>query len=286
MGRSMAGHLLDAGHEVVLHTRTKSKASALLARGATWASTPAAAADGADAAFSMVGMPDEVEMVHLSGEGTLAARTPPRVVVDMGTSPPSLARRIAHRAREVGVGSVDAPVSGGDIGARNAALSIMVGGEESDVAAAMPLLEKLGRTIVHHGPPGSGQHCKLVNQILVAAATISMCEALTYAHGAELDADKVLRSVGGGAAGSWTIEHLAPRVLRGDLAPGFMAEHLAKDLAIAIDEAKEMSLELPGLLLAKRLFDDLVAKGYGARGTHAMILHYRPDLAKSMPEST
>jgi len=274
MGSSMAGHLLNAGHEVVVHSRTRAKAEPLLARGAIWANDPAAAVERCEVAFSMVSMPDDVESVHLGDRGTLRATTPPRVVVDMSTSPPSLSRRIAKTASGLGIGAVDAPVSGGDIGARNATLSIMVGGEATDVAFVRPLLETLGKTIVHHGLAGSGQHCKLVNQILVAASTISMSESLAYARGASLDASKVLESVGGGAAGSWTIQNLAPRVLRGDLEPGFLVEHLVKDLRIAVEEAESMRLDLPLLTLATRLYEELSAAGHGRRGTQAMILRY------------
>lgn len=276
MGRSMAGHLLDAGHEVTIFSRTAgtSASAELLARGARWGTDPASVADGADAVFSMVGLPADVEEVHLGARGTLAAPRPPRLIVDMTTSTPQLARRIAGAALERGIGSVDAPVSGGDVGARQATLSIMVGGRDEHVTLARPLLEKLGKTIVHHGAPGNGQHCKLVNQILVAAATISMSESIAYATKAGLDPSKMLESVGGGAAGSWTIQNLAPRVLRGDFAPGFMVDHLVKDLRIACEEADAMDLDLPMLSLAKRLYEALASAGHGARGTHAMALRY------------
>jgi len=274
MGRSMAGHLLDAGHELFLHTRTRSKAEELLARGAQWANDPAAAADRAEVVFSMVSLPADVEAVHLGRRGTLEAKAPPGVIVDMSTAPPALSRRLAKRAAELGIGAVDAPVSGGDVGARNATLSIMVGGSDDDVATVHPLLERLGKTIVHQGASGSGQHCKIVNQILVAAATISMSEALAYAQKAGLDPQKMLESVGGGAAGSWTIQHLAPRVLRGDFEPGFLVEHLVKDLGIAAEGAAGMELDLPGLALAKRLYEELAAAGHGKRGTQAMALRY------------
>lgn len=279
MGRSMAGHLIDAGNHVVIHTRTRAKAEDLLARGAEWANNPASAADRAEVVISMVGLPDEVEAVHLGVSGTLSAATPPRVIVDMSTAPPSLARRISKQASGLGIGSIDAPVSGGDVGARNATLSIMVGGSDEDVAFVRPLFERLGKTIVHQGAAGSGQHCKVVNQILVAAATISMSESLAYAKAAGLDPFKVIESVGGGAAGSWTIQNLAPRVLRGDFAPGFMVDHLVKDLRIAVSEASEMGLDLPSLALAKKLYEELAGAGQGQRGTHAMALRYITEAA-------
>lgn len=274
MGGAMAGHLIDAGHELAVHTRTRAKAEALLARGARWANDPASAAERAEVVFSMVSLPADVEEVHLGERGTLHAAAPPRVIVDMSTSPPTLARRLAKEAVSIGGGAVDAPVSGGDVGARNATLSIMVGGDPDDVAFVQPLFEKLGKTIVHHGPAGSGQHCKLVNQILVAASTIAMSESLAYAKSAGLDPEKVLQSVGGGAAGSWTIQNLAPRVLRGDFEPGFMVEHLVKDLGMAVEEAEAMKLDLPLLELAKKLYEDLAGAGHGRRGTHAMFLRY------------
>lgn len=282
MGRSMAGHLLDAGHEVRIHSRTRgtSACGALLARGAIWSDTPADAADGADAIFSMVGLPADVEEVHLGAKGSLRAAKPPALLVDMTTSTPQLARRIAREGLALGVGCVDAPVSGGDVGARNATLSIMVGGRDDDFARAKHLLERLGRTIVHHGGPGSGQHCKLVNQILVAAATISMSEAIAYAKKSGLDPARMLESVGGGAAGGWTIQNLAPRVLRGDLDPGFMVDHLVKDLRIACEEADSLQLNLPLLDVAKRLYEELADAGHGRRGTHAMVLRYLHEVSE------
>lgn len=281
MGRSMAGHLLDAGHEVRIFSRTRDTpaCAALLERGAAWAESPAEAAEGTDAVFSMVARPVDVEEVHLGPRGSLRAGAAPTLLIDMTTSTPQLAKRIAREALERGAGAVDAPVSGGDVGARNASLSIMVGGRDADVAAARPLLEKLGRTIVHHGPPGSGQHCKLVNQILVAAATISMSESIAYATKAGLDPSRMLESVGGGAAGSWTIQNLAPRVLKGDLGPGFLVDHLVKDLRIACEEAESLSLDLPMLSLAKRLYEELAGAGHGRRGTHAMVLRYLTEQA-------
>lgn len=272
MGGPMAGHLLDAGHDVVVTTRTRSRAEELLARGARWADTPAAAADGAHVACSIVGFPGDVEAVHLGPDGTLAASTPPKVIVDLTTSRPSLAVRIAEAASATGAGSVDAPVSGGDVGARNASLSIMVGGDDAAVGFVRPLLDRLGRTVVHQGPAGSGQHTKMVNQILIASGMVGACEGILYARAAGLDPARVLESVSVGAAGSWTIDNLAPRMLRNDFDPGFFVEHFIKDLGIALDEAGRLGLAMPGLALARQLYEAVRAQGHGRLGTQALLL--------------
>lgn len=272
MGGPMAGHLLDAGHEVRVSTRSPEKAKSLLERGATWAATPREAADGADAVISMVGMPSDVADVHLGAEGTLTAERLPRFVIDMTTSRPSLAQRLFDEAKRRGAGSIDAPVSGGDVGARNATLSIMIGGDADDVAACRHLFERMGKQIVHHGPAGSGQHAKMVNQILVAATMMGVCEGLLYAKAAGLDAHKVIESVSSGAAGSWAISNLGPRIIAGNFEPGFYVEHFIKDLGIALEEAAKLKLELPGLTLAKRLYDAVRNDGLGRKGTQALFI--------------
>jgi 3-hydroxyisobutyrate dehydrogenase len=275
MGAPMAGHLLEAGHSLTVTTRTKSKAQSLLDRGAAWAETPAACADGADVAFSMVGFPEDVEAVHLGPAGTLAAPTRPPFVVDMSTSRPSLARRIGETAAAVGVASLDAPVSGGDVGARQGTLSIMVGGEQAAFEAVRPLLEIMGRNVVYQGGPGAGQHTKMVNQILIATNMIGVCEGLLYAAGAGLDPLTVIESVGSGAAGSWSINNLGPRMIRRDFDPGFYVEHFIKDLGIALDESARMGLAVPGLALARQLYEAVRALdgGRGGQlGTQALLL--------------
>jgi 3-hydroxyisobutyrate dehydrogenase len=234
MGAAMAGHVLEAGHQVVVHNRSKAKAQPLLSRGASWAATPAAAADGADIAVSIVGYPQDVEATHLGSSGTLSAARLPKVIVDMTTSRPSLAAAIHKAARSRGVGSVDAPVSGGDVGARQGTLSIMVGADEPDFEFVRPLLALLGRTVIRQGGPGAGQHTKMVNQILIATTMIGVCEGLLYASRAGLDPARVIESVGPGAAGSWSINTLGPRMIRRDFAPGFYVEHFLKDLGIAL----------------------------------------------------
>lgn len=272
MGSSMCGHLLDAGYPVQVFSRTQARADALLERGARWASSPAEAASGAEVVFTMVGLPTDVREVVLGPEGTLSHAEAGTTLVDMTTSQPSLAREIALLARARAVESIDAPVSGGDIGARNATLSIMVGGEREAFDRVLPLFELMGKTIEYQGEAGAGQHTKMVNQILIATGMIGVCEALLYAFRAGLDLDGVLRSVGGGAAGSWSLSNYAPRILKHDYEPGFRVEHFLKDMEIALSEARQMNLALPGLALANQLYLALRAQGGGAKGTQALVL--------------
>lgn len=271
MGAPMAGHLLKAGHAVRIFSRTRARVESLLAAGAQWADSPAAAAEGADVAFAMVAFPKDVEDVFLGKSGFLSGARPPRIVVDMGTSPPALARRIAEVAATKGVGALDAPVSGGDIGARNATLSIMVGGDAQHFEAVKPLFECLGKTIVHQGAAGAGQLCKMVNQILVANSMIGACEAMVAAKATGLDPERMLQSVSTGAAGSWTLSNLVPRMLKGDWAPGFFASLLAKDLQIAVDEMAAVGHALPGLEVSQRLYRRLDELGHGRMGTQGLL---------------
>lgn len=271
MGKSMAGHLLADGHELTVFNRSREKARELLDRGASWASTPSQVARSSEVVFTMVGYPEDVREVVLGTQGVLAGIPPGGIVVDCTTSSPSLAVEIAERAAVQGAAALDAPVSGGDIGARNAMLSIMVGGDAAAFERVRPLLEKMGRTVVRQGGPGSGQHTKMVNQILIAAGMVALCEGIVYARAAGLEAERVMESVSGGAAGSWSLSNYGPRILKGDLAPGFYVEHFIKDLKIALDEADRMKLCLPGLALAKQLYTMLSALGGGRNGTHALI---------------
>ncbi|MEZ5100881.1 MAG: NAD(P)-dependent oxidoreductase [Thermoleophilia bacterium] len=272
MGLSMCGHLLDAGHPVAVHTRTRAKAEPLLERGARWADTPAEAARDADVVFSIVSYPADVREVILGAEGALAGARAGSIVVDMSTTEPSLAVEIHAAAAACGVAAIDAPVSGGDIGARNATLSIMLGGDADAVERVRPLLETLGKTIVHQGGPGAGQHTKMVNQILISTGIIGVCEALLYGFRAGLDLEKVLEAVSGGAAGSWSLSNYGPRMLAGNFDPGFMVEHFIKDMGIALSEARRMNLALPGLALASQLYVALEAQGGGRKGIHALLL--------------
>jgi 3-hydroxyisobutyrate dehydrogenase len=268
----MCGHLLAAGHRVTVFTRTRERAAALLERGAEWADSPRAVAAAADVIVTMVGFPHDVREVVLGRDGVLAGASAGAALIDMTTSEPSLAREIEAAARATGVASLDAPVSGGDVGAREARLSIMVGGERAAFERVRPLLERLGKTIVYQGPAGAGQHTKMVNQVLIATNMIGLCEGLLYAYKAGLDLRTVLESVSGGAAGSWGLSNYAPRMLAGDLGPGFAVEHFVKDMGIALAEAKRMRLALPGLALAESLYVALQAQGHGRSGTHALIL--------------
>ena len=272
MGASMCGHLVAKGHAVTVYTRTRKKAEPLLASGATWADSPRAVADAGDVVFTMLGFPDEVRAVYLGDGGVASGARAGQILVDMSTSDPALAREIADAARARGAFAVDAPVSGGDVGAREARLSIMVGGDEAAVHKIEPLLSVMGKTIVRQGGPGAGQHTKMVNQILIASGMVGVCEALLYAHRAGLDPERVLQSVASGAAGSWSLSNYGPRILAGNFEPGFFVEHFLKDMAIALDEARRMKLSLPGLALAAQLYQSVQALGFGRKGTHALQL--------------
>jgi 3-hydroxyisobutyrate dehydrogenase len=272
MGQSMCRHILKAGYATTVSTRTKAKAQPLLDAVAAWADTPRAVAERSDVVFAIVGFPPDVREVFLGPQGVLAGSTPGNILVDMTTSEPSLAREIAEAAQAKGVGALDAPVSGGDVGAKNAALSIMVGGDAVVLEAVRPLLECMGKTIVHQGPAGAGQHTKMVNQILIAGNMIGVCEALLYAYRAGLDPKTVLQSVGGGAAASWSLNNLGPRIIDRNFEPGFYVEHFIKDMGIALDEARRMKLALPGLGLAAQLYNAVQAQGYGRKGTQALML--------------
>jgi len=271
MGSAMCGHLVAKGYEVTVTNRTEAKAEALLALGATWAATPRDVASRSDLIFSMVGLPSDVREVLLGDEGALQGARRGSIMIDMTSSEPSLAREIARQASRREVSALDAPVSGGDVGARNGALSIMIGGPQRVVDWVAPCFEAMGTTIVRHGDHGAGQHAKLVNQILVASTMVAMSEGLLYAYRQGLDPERVLASVSTGAAGSWALSNLAPRVVAGDFAPGFSVDHLVKDLGIALAEAARTDLVLPGLTLAHQLYEALQAQGRGRNGTQALV---------------
>lgn len=272
MGCSMVGHLMAAGYSATVYNRSKSKAEPLLAKGAAWADTPKKVGEQSDVIFSIVGFPADVREVTLGAEGSLAGAKAGAILVDMTTSEPSLAVEIAETAKAKGVHSVDAPVSGGDVGARNAALSIMIGGEKAVVDKLTPLFQAMGKTIVHQGGPGAGQHTKMANQILIATNMIGVCESLLYGYKAGLNLETMLQSVGPGAAGSWSLSNLGPRIMQNNFDPGFFVEHFIKDMGIALAEAKRMGLSLPGLALSEQLYLSVKAKGWGRNGTHALML--------------
>jgi len=272
MGKSMCGHLTAAGFRTTVYSRTREKAEALLAAGASWAATPADVAAQSDVVFTMVGFPQDVRDVYFSDSGVLKGAHPGALFVDMTTTEPTLALEIYARAVERGCGAVDAPVSGGDVGARNQTLSIMIGGDNEAVGRVMPLFEILGKNIVHQGGPGAGQHTKMCNQIVIAGTMIGVCESLVYAFRANLNPESMLQSIRSGAAGCWTLENLAPRVLKGNFEPGFIVEHFIKDMGIALSEAQRMGLAMPGLALVHQLYLALKAQGHGRRGTQALVL--------------
>jgi 3-hydroxyisobutyrate dehydrogenase len=272
MGRWMCGHLRARGFAATVNNRSKEKAQPLLSEGATWADTPKGVAERSDVVFAIVGFPKDVREVFLGAQGALAGSRPGMALVDMTTSEPTLAREIYEAAKAKGVASIDAPVSGGDVGAKNAALSIMVGGDAKAIDAVKPLLECMGKTIVHQGPAGAGQHTKMVNQILIATNMIGVCEALLYGFKAGLDLKTVLQSVGGGAAASWSLNNLGPRIIDRNFEPGFFVEHFIKDMGVALDEAKRMGLAMPGLALANQFYLAVQAQGWGRKGTHALML--------------
>jgi 3-hydroxyisobutyrate dehydrogenase len=272
MGLSMCGHLLAAGHRTTVFNRTKAKAQPLVDRGARWAESPKDVAAASDVLFTMVGFPPDVRQVYFGDDGALAGAKRGAVLVDMTTTEPSLAVDTYNAASARGAHAVDAPVSGGDVGARNQTLSIMIGGDEAVVQAIMPLLTILGKNIVHQGGPGAGQHTKMCNQIVIAGTMIGVCESLLYGYRAGLNLETMLQSIRSGAAGCWTLENLAPRVLKRNFDPGFFVDHFVKDMGIALEEAKRMRLALPGLALVHQLYVALQGQGGGRRGTHALML--------------
>jgi 3-hydroxyisobutyrate dehydrogenase len=268
----MCSHLIARGFQMTVSTRSRSKAQALLERGASWANTPREVAQRSDVVFAIVGFPKDVREVFLGADGALAGSKSGNILVDMTTSEPSLAVEIYEAAKARGVYAVDAPVSGGDIGAKEARLSIMIGGDRDVVEALHPCWETMGKTIIHQGAAGAGQHTKAVNQTLIATNMIGVCEALLYAYKAGLDLNTVLQSVAPGAAGSWSLSNLGPRIIANNFDPGFFVEHFIKDMGIALDEANRMGLSLPGLALSRQLYVALKAQGHGRDGTHALML--------------
>jgi 3-hydroxyisobutyrate dehydrogenase len=259
MGRSMALHILEGEYSLVVYNRTREKAEDLLKRGARWAGTPGEAAAQADVVISIVGYPRDVEAIYLGSGGIVEKAKAGTVLVDMTTSSPVLARRIAEKAGSRGVLSLDAPVSGGDVGARNAALSIMAGGDEGAFNQVLPVFQRMGKNIVLQGGPGAGQHCKMANQIVIASTMVAVSEALVYGVKAGLDPRVMLKSIESGAAGSWSLSNLVPRMLKGDFKPGFFIKHFIKDMGIALDSAKELHIKLPGLEKAEQLYKALAA---------------------------
>ena len=279
MGNAMCGHLLRQGLSLTLFSRTKQKAKNLLDQGAQWADSPQSIAHASNVIVTMVGYPQDVREIYLGQHGLVQESSPHNVLVDMTTSSPHLAREIYQAGKEKNVTCVDAPVSGGDVGARNGTLSIMAGGDEEAVAALRPIFEMFGKTILYQGDAGSGQHTKLCNQIVIAGTMIGVCESLLYSYKAGLRVETMLESIRGGAAACWALDNLAPRILQRDFEPGFFIEHFVKDMGIVLEEAARRNLSLPGLSLVHQLYQSLQTKGYGRSGTQALILALE-DLAK------
>lgn len=280
MGNQMAGHILDAGHKLHVYNRTKSKADDLVAKGAIWQDTAGDVAAASDIVITIVGYPKDVEETYLGAGGIVECAKEGAILIDMTTSSPTLAAEIAAKAAQKRVYVLDAPVSGGDVGARSGKLSIMVGGEESAFDAALAVFKLMGENIVRQGGPGAGQHTKMANQIAIASTMIAVSESLAYAKASGLDAKRVLTSIGAGAASSFALNILGPKMLDDDYAPGFFIHHFIKDMSIAISEAERMKLDLPGLALAKRLYDQLASDGLGEDGTQAIFRVYTAQTAK------
>ncbi len=272
MGASMCEHLLRANFPLTVHTRTKTKASGLLEQGAQWVDAAADILAEADVVCTMLGFPNDVRQIYLGKNGLLAKSRPGQMFVDFTTSDPSLAVEISECALEQQIFTLDAPVSGGDVGAKQGTLSIMVGGSSSAFETLQPVLRTFGKVLVHHGPAGCGQHAKLCNQITIAGTMIGVCEALLYAHQAGLDGGKLLESIRQGAAGCWTLDYLAPKMLQQDFSPGFFVEHFIKDMGLALAAANRMGLLLPGLSVVHKLYQAVQAEGHGRSGTQALLL--------------
>ncbi|MCA1027591.1 NAD(P)-dependent oxidoreductase [Cytobacillus kochii] len=274
MGKSMALHLIKAGYTVLVYSRTKEKAAQLISQGASWIHSPKELAKQANIVITMVGYPDDVKSIYLGEEGLIENANPHTYLIDMTTSTPTLAKEIAERAKQKEIYAIDAPVSGGDIGAKSGKLSIMVGGEDTAYQAILPILQYMGENIVYQGVAGAGQHTKMANQIAIASNMIGVCEAIIYAEKAGLNSENVLKSITSGAAGSWSLSNLVPRMISGDFSPGFYIKHFIKDMTIALDEAEKMGMETPGLRLAREMYEKLAAEGEGESGTQALYKYW------------
>ena len=272
MGKSMCGHIQKAGYKIFVFNRTKEKARELIEKGSIWCDSPKDVAKNSDVIFTMIGYPKDVREVYFGRQGIFAEARKDSILIDMSTSEPSLAKEINEQAKKLGMDSLDAPVSGGDVGAREAKLSIMVGGKKEVFEMVKPLFQLMGQTIVLMGEAGSGQHAKMCNQILIAGNMIGAVESLLYAYRSGLDLDEVISVIGKGAASSWAINNIGPKIVERNFDPGFYIEHFVKDMGIALEEAKRMNLKLPGLDLVNQLYTSLVNEGKGKLGTQALVL--------------
>jgi 3-hydroxyisobutyrate dehydrogenase len=271
MGKSMTGHILKAGYGVHVYTRTKAAAEDLVSKGAVWEDSVKTLSQKCRVIITMVGYPFDVEQVYLGEGGILAHAGKGALVIDMTTSSPDLAVRIYEKARLSGIEALDAPVSGGDLGAKNATLSIMAGGDRAAFDRALPLFEVIGKNIVFQGKPGSGQHTKMANQIAIAAGMVAVCESIAYARKAGLDPETVLKSIGAGAAASWSLNNLGPRMITGNMEPGFYIKHFIKDMKIAVESSRHFDFRTPGLDLTLSLYEKLAQMGYEDKGTQALF---------------
>jgi len=274
MGKAMASHLLNAGHELYIYNRTKSKADQLVERGANWCEDVKTMAQTAELIFTIIGTPADVENVYLSDAGLIVNATPNTILVDMTTSTPKLANRLYEAGREKEIHCLDAPVTGGDVGAKNGTLTIMVGGDKSIFNQILPILKLMGTTITYMGAPGNGQHTKMVNQIAIAGAVTGMVEALSYAKNANLDLNNTMNTITKGSAASWQLSNMGPRIIKGDYKPGFYIKHFIKDLRIAVEEAEAMNVDLPGLDLVLSLYEECENENLGDLGTQALFKLY------------
>lgn len=271
MGHSIVENMMKHGLEVNVYNRTKSKTDELVRQGAVWQDTPEAITEASDIIFTMVGFPQDVEAVYFGKQGIFKTDITGKLLVDLTTSTPSLAVRIAKEAERQGASALDAPVSGGDLGAKNGTLTIMVGGDTAAYQTAVPVFETFGKTFNLHGTAGKGQHTKMANQIMIAGTMTGMTEMLVYAEKAGLDLEKVIDTLGGGSASNWSMNNYGPRILKADYSPGFFVKHFIKDLRIALDEAKSMGIDLPSTKLAEELYSRLAEKGFENDGTQALI---------------
>lgn len=272
MGHSIVTHLMNAGHELMIYTRTKSKAETLIENGANWCQTPKEVASQSEIIFTMVGYPSDVEEVYYKENfGVFSGEVAGKIVVDLTTSTPTLAEKIAQTAKSYGASSLDAPVSGGDLGAKNGTLTIMVGGDQETYEQVLPLFKEFGKTYQLHGVSGKGQHTKMANQIMIAGTMTGMTELLVYAKKADLDLEKVIETLGGGSAANWSLANYAPRILKEDYTPGFFVKHFIKDLNIALIEAEKMRIDLPATKQATQLYERLAEQGFENDGTQALI---------------
>ena len=275
MGNGMVKNLLSHGYEVSAYTRTRAKALEALEAGAEWRESAADCVRDADAVITMVGFPPDVEEVYFGERGILANARPGTLVIDMTTTSPRLAQRIYTEAADRGLSALDAPVSGGDTGARAGTLAIMVGGDREAFERAVPIFEAMGKSIRYMGAAGSGQHTKMANQIAIAGTLAGVCEAIAYARAAGLDVDEVISTISGGAASSWQLANNGPKSAHGDFAPGFFIKHFIKDMTLADGEARARDLPMPVLEKVLAMFRALEAQGYGDEGTQALIRAYR-----------